>query len=213
MSDEKAEKIVEVLKEKYNPVAILLHGSRAVGKERPHSDWDILMLFNGDIPRRGYRESIDEEDIEWKAFKIPTATDSIVDIFGIYLRFAKVLWEEGSAGSTLLEKASATYAKGPQLSQDDIRREKHFLEHKLLGMQDDVDTPYMFLRHLGVFFSHSVNIWFEVLHNEFPKPFYLAIPEIKERDPEYSKHLYILPSNASNQEKIDAARWIVQKLF
>ena len=213
MSNEKAEKIANILKEKYGPVAILLHGSRAVGKERAHSDWDILMLFDGDIPRRGYRESIEDEDVEWKAFKIPAAADSMVDIFGMYLQFAKVLWEEDGAGSVILENASAAYSKGPQLSPDDIRCEKKFLMHKLLGMQDDVDTPHMFLRHLGVFFSRASNLWFEVLHNEFSRRFYLAIPEIKARDPEYGEHLNVLPSNSSNEEKIEAAGWIVQSLF
>ena len=131
----------------------------------------------------------------------------------MYLQFAKVLWEEDSVGSALLEKAFDTYSKGPQLSQDDLRREKQFLVHKLLGMQDDVDTPYMFLRHLGVFLSRASNLWFEVLHNEFSKPFYLAVPEIKERDPEYYEHLDILPSHASSLKKIEASQWIAQKLF
>lgn len=213
MSIEKVEKIVEVLKAKYHPVAILLHGSRAVGKERPHSDWDILMLFDGNVPRRGYREIIDGEDIEWKAFKIPAATDSIIGIFDMNLQFARMLWEENTAGSVLLEKASVAYSRGPQLSPDDIRREKQFLDHKLFGMIDDINTPYMFLRHLGVFFNRVSNLWFEILHNEFPKPFYIAIPEIRERDAEYSQHLEVLYSSTTSREKVDAGRWIVQKLF
>ena len=92
MSIEKQQKIVEILREKYNPIAILLHGSRAVGKARSHSDWDIIMIIRDQIPRRQYRESIDGEDVEWKAFNIPKENDSIIDIFEVYLQFAKVLW-------------------------------------------------------------------------------------------------------------------------
>ena len=92
MNEEKQEqKIVAVLKEKYNPVAIFLHGSRAVGKERVHSDWDIVMLFTGDIPRKGYREEIEGEDVEWKAFNVPAEESSIHEVFDVYLQFAKVL--------------------------------------------------------------------------------------------------------------------------
>ena len=210
---EKIEKVVKKLREKYDPEAVILHGSRAVGKERVHSDWDIILLFKSEIPRGGYREKVEGEDVEWKAYIIPSTDDSIIDTFDMYLQFAKVLWEKGRVGSDLLERASMAYSKGPQLSADDIRREKQFLEHKLLSMGDDVHTPYMFLRHLSVFFNRASNLWFEILHKEFPKPFYLAIPEIVERDEEYAKYLEKLYSNISEEKKIEAGRKILEKLF
>lgn len=208
----KEKEIAEVLRNKYHPVAVLLHGSRAVGEERQHSDWDIIMLFD-DVPRKGYREQIEGEDVEWRAYKVPTEDDSIIDTFDLHLQFAKVLWEANGEGTALLQRASAFYAKGAQLSEDDIRRAKQFIEHKLRGMEDDIENPSMFLRHLGVFFNNAVNLWFEVLHNKYSKPFYLAISEIKEQDPQYAEQLDALSSKAPNQEKIEAGRWIIHKLF
>lgn len=214
MFNNKAKRISQALRDKYESIAILLHGSRAVGKERKHSDWDIIMLFEEEISRRSYREKIVGEDVEWTAFMFPIQKIDFLETFGVYLQFAKVLWERDQGGTDLLELASEVYSKGPNLSEDDIRREKQFLEHKLLGMQDDMNTPYMFLRHLGVFFNRASNLWFEILHNKFPKPFYLAIPEIKQQDPEYARHLIVLASNqASNQEKIKFGEHIMTMLF
>ena len=119
-----------------------------------------------------------------------------------------------SIGNDLLKKALTGYAEGPNLPIERIRGEKQFFEHKILGMKDDKDVPYMFLRHLSLVFNRASNMWFEVLHNEFPKPFYIAIPTIQEKDPEYYDHLMVLCSNTfSSDEKIAAAEWIAQKLF
>lgn len=209
----KEAKIVEYLKSAYSPAAILLHGSRAAGKSRPHSDWDIIMLFDKEIPRKGHREEVAGEDVEWKAFQIPVSADKIVDTFDVYLQFAKVLWEKDSLGSDLLKEAESEYQKGPNLSENQIKREKQFFQHKILGMKDDRETSYMFLRHLSVLFNRASNMWFEVLRNEFAKPYYIAIPMIQKQDPEYYKHLMVLSGNGSNKEKISSAEWIFKKLY
>ena len=210
----KEAKIVDYLKSTYQPIGIFLHGSRAIGKERSNSDWDVIMLFDRKIPQKGYREEIEGEDVEWKAFQIPVAEEKILDTFDVYLQFAKVLWETDSAATNLLTKAHVLYAGGPNLSEEIIKREKQFFEHKILGMKDDEKTPYMFFRHLCVLFDRACKMWFEILHNEFAKPFYIAMPKIKENDPGYHDHLMILCSNTSStEEKIISAEWISEKLF
>ncbi len=81
-------------------------------------------------------------------------------------------------------------------------------------MKDDKDMPALFLRHLSVIFPRATRLWFEMLRNEYPKPFYIAIPIIQEKDPVYSKHLEILTSNkVSNEEKIETAELIYKRLF
>lgn len=207
----KEQKIVEYLKNKYHPVGIILHGSRAVGKERAHSDWDIILLFREAPSRMKYREEVEGEDVEWKGYVLPIKNEEIILRCGAYLQFAQVLWEEDGEGTDLTHRASVEYAKGPRLSNEEKEGELLFLRHKFLGMQDNEEVSYMFLRHLSVFFNRASNLWFEILHNEFSKPFYLAIPEIKERDPEYCRHLKILSSNIANSEKIIAAERILEK--
>lgn len=38
--------LIADLYEKYNPEAIILHGSHASGNAKEHSDWDVFVLLN-----------------------------------------------------------------------------------------------------------------------------------------------------------------------
>jgi predicted nucleotidyltransferase len=66
-----ADAIAWQLRDKYGATAVILHGSRAIGMDRPHSDWDMFLLFN-EMPAMAFnREEIEGEDVEWKAVKVP----------------------------------------------------------------------------------------------------------------------------------------------
>lgn len=206
-------KITNFLREEYNPIAILLHGSRAVGMERTHSDWDIILIVDNNKGKNG-RIEIEGQDVELKFHTLPDEDFSVLNNFDINLQFAKVLWEEGSIGTDLLEKAKAEYEKGPNLTKEEILKWKQFFEHKIAGMKDDVESPHMFFRHVGVLHNKAMNLWFEVKCNQFSKPYYMAIPEIAETDPKFKKLLDTLVStNATNIEKITAGEEIIKKLF
>lgn len=201
------------LREKYGPIAVILHGSRAVGMNRPHSDWDILVLFTEKPAMALNREEIAGEDVEWEAVKVPVAENTILDTVGVELQFGKLLWEDESrAGTRLLEQAAAFYAKGVQVTDADRAKYKQYLCHKVASMEDDIATPYMFLRHQYAFFLRASNWWFE-LNGQYPKPFYMAMPIIRERDPEYHELLLTFSAEGSNESKIAAARCLVSRLF
>jgi predicted nucleotidyltransferase len=208
-----ADAIAWGLRSKYSPTAVILHGSRAVGMNRPHSDWDILLLFTEKPEIALNREEIAGEDVEWEAVKIPVAENAILGTVGVELQFGKVLWEDESrAGTRLLEQAAAFYAKGVQLTEGDRAKYKQYLCHKVAGMEDDIATPYMFLRHQYAFFLRASNWWFEV-NGQYSKPFYMAMPIIRERDPEYHELLLTVSAAGSNETKIAAARRLVARLF
>lgn len=215
MNQEKTDQIVAFLKQKYKPTAVILHGSRAVGEERAHSDWDIIMLFSGDVPRKGYREEIEGEDVEWKAFNIPKESESVTEIFDVYLQFAKVLWEENAVGSKLLERAKEEYLRGPKpYNEDEVRREKQFFQHKIQGLIDDKDTQYLFFRHLCVLRTQATRLWFELLKNRFSQPLYLAMPLIEKEDPEFHKNLVSFTSlETSPDTKIKNAEAMFIRIF
>jgi hypothetical protein len=192
---------------------VILHGSRAVGMHRPHSDWDLLLLFTEKPEVTINRETIAGEDVEWKAVRIPVAENAILGTVGVELQFGRVLWEdESQAGTQLLEQASAFFAMGIQISEADRAKYKQFLCHKLAGMEDDIATPYLFLRHQYVFFLRASNWWFE-LKGQYPKPFYMAMPIIRERDPEYHALLLTVSAAGPNETKIAAAHRLVSRLF
>ena len=205
--------IASPLRDQYSPTAVLLHGSRAVGMHRPHSDWDILLLFT-EKPRLAlHREDVAGEDVEWEAVQVPVADHAILGTVGVGLQFGQVLWEDASrAGTRLLEQAAAFYAKGVQLTDADKAKYKQYLAHKVASMEDDIATPYMFLRHQYIFFLRASNWWFEV-HGQHAKPFYMAMPIIRERDPEYHDLLLAVSAAGPNEAKIAAARRLVYKLF
>jgi predicted nucleotidyltransferase len=201
------------LRIQYKPTAVVLHGSRAVGMNRPHSDWDILLLFAEKPAIALNREEIAGEDVEWTAIKTPVAENAILGTVGVQLQFGKVLWEDDSkAGTRLLEQTTAFYAKGLQLTEADRHKYKQYLCHKVAGMEDDIATPYMFLRHQYMFFLRASNWWFE-LNGEYSKPFYVAMPIIRERDPEYHDLLLAVSEAGPNETKIAAARHLVSRLF
>ena len=205
--------IVSLLRERYSPVGVILHGSRAVGMDRPHSDWDISLLFTEMPVLTLDREELAGEDVEWSAILVPVAADAILKVVGVELQQAKVLWEDDShAGTRLLEQATTFYGKGVQLTDGDRAKYRQYLSHKVAGMQDDIATPYLFLRHQYAFFLRASNWWFEV-RGMYPKPFYLAMPLIRDRDPEYHGLLLTLSSSASNEAKVSAARQLVSRLF
>jgi hypothetical protein len=205
--------ITEYLHKIYQPQAIILHGSRAIHKERPHSDWDIFLLFNEKPKLTSNREMIANEDVEWVALTIPISDSEILDTCGVQLQYARVLFEENLSGTALLEQASAFYAKGFTPTLDERRRFKQFLTHKLDGMEDDIQTPFLFLRHQYAFFERATNWWFE-LRGEYRKPFYIALPLIKESDSEYHRLLLtVCEREVPETEKIAAGRKLVSTYF
>lgn len=180
---------------------------------RSRSDWDLLLLFTENPDIAIHREEIAGEDVEWEAVKVPVADNAILGTVGVELQFGKVLWEdESQTGTRLLEQASAFYAKGVQLTEADRAKYKQYLCHKIAGMEDDIATPYLFLRHQYMFFLRASNWWFEV-HGEYSKPFYIAMPIIRERDPVYHDLLLAVSADGSNAAKIAAAHRLVSRLF
>jgi len=205
--------ITAALREKYSPVAVILHGSRAVGKQRPRSDWDIVLLVGAKPAPAIGREEIAGEDVEWQAFMAPLPEDAFLGVFGVQLQFSKLLWEDASgAGTALLRQAHSVYAKGVALTDATKLGYKQYLVHKINGMEDDIDTPYLFLRHQHTFLERASNWWFE-MRGEFRKPLYIAMPTIEARDPQYHDLLMQISAAGPHQAKIDAARHVVSRLF
>ena len=209
----KASSIVSRLREKHRPTAIILHGSRAAGHHRPRSDWDLFLLFFHEPEVLVGREEIEDEDVEWQALKVPIPEGDVLRRCGVQLQYARILWESDlAAGTDLLKQATTIYARGVRLTELQISQYRQYLVHKANGMEDDIETPYLFLRHQAVFLERASNWWFE-LRGEYRKPLYLAMPIILQRDPEYSSLLMVLASSVPNAQKVQAARGLISKLF
>ncbi len=208
-----AASIVKHLRDKYRPAAVILHGSRAAGYARKHSDWDLFLLFLNDPQPSVDRVDIDGQDVEWQGLRWPFPENEFYRRCGVQLQFAQILWEDDSrAGTALLNLAAGFYSKGIQLAEGQKATYKQYLIHKANGMEDDIETPYLFLRHQHIFLERASNWWFE-MRGEYRKPLYVAMPVIQRRDPEYFSLLLTLSSAGPNALKLHAARQLVSKLF
>ena len=88
------------------------------------------------------------------------------------------------------------------------------MQGRIDGMKDTSDEPLLFHRYFCQFFPRAVSDWFRVLHHEYPKAEYLALPEIKKRDPEYHSLLEkLVDAELPLAEKANVAQEISNKLF
>ena len=199
------------LRQTFNPTGIILHGSRAVGKERPHSDWDICLLFdsNTELPKNG-RFFWQEQNVEYSCHQLPVA--DIEDQFGVKLQFGRVLYEYGSEATGLLQRAKELYQK--PLGWIDSQKDNHrlWMLGRLDGMRDTIDQPIIFERYASDFYARITNYWYLALYDTNPKPIYIAIEEIKEKDSEYFK-LIETYANGTHEQKLSAAEEIYKRCF
>lgn len=203
--------IISHLRETFSPTAIILHGSRAVGRERPHSDWDIVLLFDADseMPKNG-RLLWREQNIEYSCHKLPIS--DIEEPFGVKLQFGRVLYESNDEATKLLQDAKDLYEK--PLGWIELQKEHHqlWMLGRLDGMRDTIDEPLVFERYASDFYARITNYWYLSLRDKNPKPIYLALEEIAQKDPEYFS-LVEQFVEGTREQKIKAAEGIYQRCF
>ncbi len=206
------EKIKNVLIEKFDPDAIIIHGSRARGFEREHSDWDFFLLYNEETPHKSGRISVDGQNIEYTTATLPIA--DMWDTFGAKLSHAQVVYEKDSVGSALLTQAEKFYNDGVHWS--DAKKEAHKLwfEGRIEGMRHYTDQPEMFYKYFSDLYSRLTNYWYWIKQHKHSEPIYVAIPEIADNDPKYADLLKQLADPKTTlEQKVAAAEAMSHHLF
>ena len=197
--------------ETYRPDAIILHGSRARGKERQHSDWDIILLYNGPTDIKNGRELYKEQNIEYSVHSLPI--EDIFEQFGTKLQGATVLCEQGNIASTLLKQAADYYAQGVRWSPEKIVAHKLWLQGRINGMKDNVDNPIIFEKYFTDFYNRIFDYWYWLLQNKHSQPIYVAVEEIATIDRDYYELLSKLIDSTILIEKVAIAEEIGARLF
>lgn len=205
------ERLIQYLKEKYNPRAILLHGSRASGNAREHSDWDFAIFVDKEI--EGEREIFLGANIEIKVIVYPIAHIKEL-VPTLRKQNTKVLYDPENICPSIIEEVTVLFEKGRE-PDNEIERSGHsaWMRSHIDGMIDYEDEHLAFFRKLGEFYVRSIMYWFRFLHNEYMPQVYESIPRIKKDDPEYFTLLQVLAGNGSSQEKIKAAEDIRKRIF
>lgn len=204
--------ITNHLRDLFNPTAIILHGSRAVGRERPHSDWDIFLLYKVDeeLPKNG-RLIWREQNIEHSHHHFPT--EDIEKEFGVKLQFGRVIYENETVGSDLLEEAKAVYEKPAGWSEEDNDNHKLWMQGRVGGMKDTVNQPLVFERYASDFYSRVTNYWYWSIQDTFPKPIYFALEEIKEKDQEFFSLIERFVKEVDRNKRVVTAEEIMERCF
>jgi predicted nucleotidyltransferase len=207
------QKLTDHIIQKYNPVAVLIHGSRSNEYAREHSDWDFAIVVHENT--EGEREIIDGANIEVRVLKLPFEENNVGYDKWLALRKGnvKVVYDPQNICESIIERVTAYYNTPIKWSQAEIMGHKAWFRSHIDGMLDYQNEQEAFFRKLGELYLRSIQNWFRFLHNTYMPQVYLSLPRIEKEDPEYFALLKILAGNYSNQEKIEAAEEIYKRIW
>ncbi len=198
------QKLIDHLKEKYNPRAILIHGSRATGFAREHSDWDFAILVDKNV--EGEREIIDGQNIEIRVLVLPFDEAKMGERWMVVREGnIKVVYDPENLLEDSIKKVTSYYNQPLVNTEIDITGHKAWYRSQLDGMIDYQHEQEAFFRKLGELYLRTIKYWFNFKHNTYMPQVYLSLPKIEKEDPEHFKLLKILAGNYTNAEKIEAA--------
>jgi predicted nucleotidyltransferase len=203
------EKIVEYLKSKYNPQAILLTGSRVSGKAVKESDWDIYVVTPE--KHRG-------EFVEWNDELLDITFKELPEKVGILTNPYKPLWPvkillDNTDGvlDKVLANTKAKYDEGPlrvysEGCSDRLRQLQRGV-HKVKKFENDVQIQFYYLTY-GYYFL--IRSWFEQ-HNVWPMPPADGLYYIQEHDKDFWNLLNKI-MDSRGEELSDYIKLAVQKV-
>lgn len=206
------ETIINYLKEKYNPDAVILHGSRARGMARDHSDWDFIFLYNTASLHKSGREFFAGQNIEFSVVTLPVL--DILDTFSYKLHKAVVLFEKQLEGTSILKEAETIYAEGVHWTEEKIADHKLWFQGRIDGMHDNVDRPEIFYKYFSDIYPRIVNYWYFLKKQTYSEPIYVAVVEIEKEDPVFMALVSQFVNLDSTLEvKVNVAEQIRDQLF
>lgn len=205
------QKLTDYLINKYAPVALILHGSRANGYAREHSDWDFVILTNADC-KPLTREMVFGANIEIKQILLPVSPDTFLGFF-FRPENVKILYDPESRAVELLEKNTKIIEKGNGFTEADISKRNAFLLSALDGIQDYHDDPLCLFDKKINFYSKIVESWFRFHKKEFEPSHYIAFPIIKKEDPEFYTLIEEFVKADSAHDLLKVGHAIIKKLF
>jgi predicted nucleotidyltransferase len=205
------EKLVSYLKEKYNPVSIILHGSRTNGMARERSDWDFVILVKQELEIIS-REILFDANMELKQIVVPVSKDSFL---GFFLRSENVniLYDPESIAEDLIKSNDLKVREGNRFQQSDRIKRYAFLSSALDGIADYSDSPLIFFDKKIDFYTRIVESWFRFFKNEFEPSHYYAFPRIQNEDPEFYQLIENFVNTTDSKSLILIGKKILGRLF
>jgi hypothetical protein len=151
--------IISYLRAKYNPKAILLHGSRARGDAVETSDYDLVLITEKpEIVRPEYYEgyALDVGGI--------SPIEEILRSAYVPLWPCQVLFDDsGHLGNQLAKRTEATFMQGPPpLTHEEIENRCNFSRRLITRIQGRGADPLVRFYYMGDFYQRILRYWCEL---------------------------------------------------
>jgi predicted nucleotidyltransferase len=205
------QKLTEYLKEKYKPTSLVLHGSRANGMARTHSDWDIVMFTKHDV-KPNTREIIFGANLELKQVILPVPEDKFLGFF-FRSENTKILYDPESIAKQLLVQNDAKVSEGNHFTNEDRTKRYAFLSSALDGIIDYKDNPLCLFDKKIDFYTRTIDAWFRFKKSEFEPSHYFAFPVIEKEDPEFFVFIQDFVTKDDTESLLIVGRKIIGHLF
>lgn len=205
------QKIVSFIKNQYNPLAIILYGSRAIDGQGVQSDWDIVCLVEGESRSDSFIFENQFVDLDLEHY--PFDPRRVIKVFDGTLQNAKLLDDTNGVGKKFLTEIHAMYALGRNLTPAEVSQREQFFRRRLLKLQQSIGNPTLFSIHLGVFLEKATQYWYEVIKNRWRTSLRSRLVVIQSEDPGYFTYLAQLSSSIGAEEKLILAEQVVDTVF
>ena len=205
------EAVEQVLRE-LEPVAVLLHGSRAVARDRSDSDWDICVLVDSAAEPRCLSQLVGDVWLDLDVLPVGAEDTVMTEVFGTSLRSARVLRDSPDhIGAAFVARAREIHEQGRRLPTSTLVEQAAHAERVAKRMAASTGQADLFFFHLSTCFGLAVRYWFDRV-GRWPEAPDEALESIAAADPDYASLLSKLSSDACAEAKARAAEAIVGRL-
>ncbi len=209
MNDQHVEdEIVDHLRARYNPVAIVLAGSRAQGSARAASDWDLFLFCGKKHGTELYTFAGHKLDLTFHTWPKPenyVFTNPYAPIYP-----AKILFDtSGGQLQGVLSRAKELSEKGPLLAYsvacaDHVKKLTRWLDK----VCTHADRPEIQFYYAGILYEAVIRVWFEQ-RNLWPLPPVRAFPQIQSSDKTFG---FLLKNFVQAVDKSELAKDLIEHL-
>lgn len=210
----------EILKkhliETYNPIGIILHGSRAGGYATEHSDWDFFVFTIEEIQnkRKHVEESIDGQFLDIMIWQFPINEADLKNYFGKYCGYAKLLYSSIDLVNEMFIEAKEINKIGKKLTLEEYTVEKRNIEKEIQRLEDwKTDTTGVFYLRISDLYKKFYELWWIVKNKKFSVSPRKGLNIIKEEDIYFFNLLTILSSHDSNENQYTAIMTLKEYIF
>lgn len=208
--------IKDYLVTKYQPIGVILHGSRAGGYSTEHSDWDFFLFTNEEIPnkRKHIEEVVDGQFLDIMIWQFPVSETDLKNYFAKYCGFAELLYDTDPLIKEFFNAAQRAHQDGKHLTPEELLLEKTNVEKEIERLGDWIDdTSGVYYLRVSDLFKKFYELWWTVKNNKFSMSPRKGLSLIKESDPEYFNLLQKISAPNQNREKLDAIITLQQNIF